>query len=133
MNLEDEDFSIVEELSHTKLNRMPGLIWSWATMGPVSLTAHGRPRFVVMTSDLYVRLAGEPLEAPEFPKAEVTRRTGDLWMMASRGPVVLTSHGTPRMIVVGRDLFDSYVDVEEVPQGSTRSPRLLARRRLRPT
>ncbi|ULB12137.1 type II toxin-antitoxin system prevent-host-death family antitoxin (plasmid) [Cereibacter azotoformans] len=63
--------TIVEEFPKTALSRRTGDVLAAAATGPVCLTDHGKPRFVLMTMAQFERLSGRT----DSPFAG---RTGDL-------------------------------------------------------
>lgn len=50
--------TIVEEFPKTALSRRTGDVLAAAATGPVCLTDHGKPRFVLMTMAQFERLSG---------------------------------------------------------------------------
>ncbi len=48
---------IIEEFPKSRVNRRAGDVWAAAARGPVSLSDHGRSRFVVMTRETFDALS----------------------------------------------------------------------------
>jgi antitoxin Phd len=66
----------VRRFSLTELNNRSGEVVEAAYAGPVEITRHGKPKFVIMTADQYARLTAEDprrvFAAGETPKELAT-------------------------------------------------------------
>lgn len=49
----------MKQFSAKDISRNAGDLWMSATVGPVAITKHRKPRFVVMSYDQYTALVGE--------------------------------------------------------------------------
>ena len=43
----------------------------------------------------------------QFPAADLTRKTGDLFEAATLGPVAITKHRKPRFVIMSMDRFNA--------------------------
>lgn len=59
----------------------------------------------------------------QFPAADLTRNTGDLFEAATKAPVAITKHRKPRFVIMSMDQFETLagknaqlaVDVADMP------------------
>ena len=74
---------IIDEFPKTSINRRAGDIWAAAARGPVSLSDHGRSRFVIMSREEYDSLTSrrDPRQAratADIPAEEAAQLTSYL-------------------------------------------------------